>query len=422
MAKDKNMNGKSKFNRLYFGLGIGIMIMMSWPASAQQTFSISGKVMSDKLEIPGAVVMLSGFKTTVITNNEGVFTIPNLKPGKYDLIANMLGFSPSAKSVEITNKNVYTTIELKENTTSLNEVVIRVDDNREYNMRVFVQNFIGLSENSEQCEILNPEVIAFSFDAKSRVLYASASEMIEIHNKALGYKIKYLLEEFEADFKTNIVYFAGLPHFESVKARPAQMKNLNKNRWRAYQGSFNHFYKSVYEGKTEEAGFHVMHRRKIPNPDRLPDSLIEAKIQELSAHAFANVKSKVFSTNDSLFFWNKEKRKPTLISFVDTNKIDIHELVQEGTDELKEFTFEHELMVIFDKEQESGKYRFTNRSLTRPPKYKNHQASVIRLLKDKVQFFYNGLLYDPKSVIYEGYWSFEKLADQVPLDENFEDL
>ncbi|RZL55855.1 MAG: carboxypeptidase-like regulatory domain-containing protein [Pedobacter sp.] len=70
-------------------------------AFSQGTFSISGKVRDNGGVLPGAGVYLSGYKIATVVDNNGNFSLPNLKPGSYDLLVQMVGYLPFSKSVII---------------------------------------------------------------------------------------------------------------------------------------------------------------------------------------------------------------------------------------------------------------------------------------------------------------------------------
>ena len=101
-----------------------IFLLLIGHAFAQNTFSISG-IVRDKTEtLPGAGVYVSGYKIATATNNDGKFVIPNLKPGSYDILVQMIGYLPFSKNIIISDKSVTVDFTIKENTVLLNEVVI----------------------------------------------------------------------------------------------------------------------------------------------------------------------------------------------------------------------------------------------------------------------------------------------------------
>ena len=176
---------------------------------AQQTYTISG-IVKDKVGIlPGAGVYISGYKIATVTNEQGKFILPNLAPGNYDILVQMMGYTPFSKNIIISKKSEILNITLNENATLLKEVIIKPDPNRPYYIALFKDFFIGKTPNSMQCKILNTEILSFDDDKKNGMLTVTASDFLIIENLALGYRIKYLLEDFEYNYKKlkNKIYY-----------------------------------------------------------------------------------------------------------------------------------------------------------------------------------------------------------------------
>eukprot|EP01132_Coremiostelium_polycephalum_P020110 gene20110-23905_t len=218
-----------------------------------QNLSISGEVKDKKGEtLPGAGIYLSGYKMATVTNNEGRFVLTGLKPGNYDVLVQMMGFLPFTKNVILSDKSVSIDIKLEENTIQLNEVVIRTDPNREHYINLFKEFFIGKTPNAEKCKLLNPQVLDVDYDNNARLLTVKSNEFLVIENKALGYRLKYLLQYFEYNYNTRTIYYAGLPNFEELKGSSSKKRTWAKNREIAYYGSSQHFFKSLYQNRTKE--------------------------------------------------------------------------------------------------------------------------------------------------------------------------
>lgn len=194
-----------------------LFLFIGLSSYGQNSFNISG-VIRDKegKPIPGAGVYLSSYKMATVTNNEGEFVLPGLNPGNYDVLIEMMGYLPLSKNVVISNKSAKIAVILMENTIQLREVVIKADPNRDRYIKIFLQQFIGMTPNSAQCKLLNPQVLQTDFNKAENVLTVTANEFLIIENKSLGYRIKYLLNNFERDFKRNIVYYSGFPTYEDL--------------------------------------------------------------------------------------------------------------------------------------------------------------------------------------------------------------
>jgi hypothetical protein len=124
-------------------------------------------------------------------------------------------------------------------------------------MELFAKNFIGETVNAEKCELLNPQVLHFSFDHDKRILKATADEFLVIENRALGYKLKYLLTGFELDLNNSVCETEGYPYFEELAGSDSQQKKWESNRKKTYLSSGSHFFWALANNKIAEEGFQV---------------------------------------------------------------------------------------------------------------------------------------------------------------------
>jgi len=378
--------------------------------------SISGTVKDTKGEIlPGAGIYLSGYKIAAVSDNRGKFTLVNLKPGNYDVLIQMIGFLPYSKNVVISDKSIVLEATLHESVTQLKEVVINIDPNRQVYINLFKDRFIGKTPNAKNCKILNPEVIITEYDKAQRILKVTADEFLIVENQALGYRIKYLLKYFENDFNSNIIFFSGLPHFEELKGSKSKKKKWLKNREIAYAGSTQHFFKSLYNNKTKEEGFIIYKLREIENKNRLADKLIDYKVK-----LFTSQSRNTFLTdrsNDSLIYWQRKKNEPKTVEVLNRSEVLTDTLVKTIYKDLKTINYNDALYIMFTKERETKQYASTSgHSIGRPTDIPNYQISVVHMIDGPANFYEAGAVQDPKSLLYSGFWGYEKIADMVPLD------
>lgn len=394
---------------------IFLLLLIKLSTVAQGNFTISGVVRDDKETIPGAAIYLSGTKISTITNNEGKFSIGKLPAGNYDVLIQVVGYLPYSKSVTISDKNIHIDATIKANAVTLQEVVIKPDPNRLAYLNLFKEFFIGRTPNAKECKILNSEVLNIDYDKQARVLSVNSREFLIIENKALGYRIKYLLQNFEYDYRSRIVYFAGFPFFEEMKGSRSRINRWNKMRNTAYYGSSQHFFQSLYEGKTEADGF-VLHKlATINNKNRQPDSIINANIKRLSTGPNA-MSVLTFTKNDSLNYWLKERKKSKSIAVLNKANVLTDTLVKTYNQDVKSINFTDELFVMYTKERETEEYSNLGFQVSRAPDMGNFQVSLINLLDPPILFYRNGSIANPRSFLNKGFWAYEKMADAVPIE------
>jgi hypothetical protein len=382
---------------------------------AQEGYIISGVVKDNKEVLPGASVYVSGYKIATVTNGDGKFTLPKLAVGSYDILVQMIGYLPLSKNVIITDKPIMVELKLTESTTRLNEVVIKPDPDREYYLSLFRDFFIGKTPNAVQCKILNPNVLDIDYDKRSRILTVKTSDFLIIENQALGYRIKYLLEQFDYSFNDRMLFYAGYPTFEEMKGGKAKQRKWGKNREIAYLGSSQHFFASLHENKVSENGFVIYKRYEIPNSDRQPDSVIETNIKQImTGKRIASFADNVNTT--SMSYWTQERRKPKNLFLIDRHTILTDTLVKKFSPNFKMINYKDDLFVIYKNEKESVAYENSSFYVGRPKDLAGFQVSVIKMLRAPIYFYANGLIYNPRSTLYSGFWSYEKMADTVPMD------
>ncbi len=393
-----------------------LLLFFTSTAFGQATFSISGTIKDKTGVVVGASVYLSGYKISTASNGDGKFILSNLKPGNYDVLVQMIGYQPFSKNVLITDKSSVVELKLIESTTQLNEVVIKPNPDREWLINLFKEFFIGKTPNAAHCKILNTNILDIDHDKRSRIFTVKASDFLIIENQILGYRIKYLLESFEYNFNTKILFYAGYPVFEEMNGSSAKQKRWAKNRDIAYKGSSQHFYTSLYQNKVSEEGFVIYKRYEIPNKDRLPDSLIETNIKQLMTGKAINNLSIDNKNGNSINYWIKERRKPKTLHFIDRGTIYTDTLVKTFNVNFKKINYKDDLFVIYKNEREDSAYESTSFYQSRPKDFIGFQVSVIKMLKAPIYFYQNGVIYNPHSTLYSGYWSYEKMADIVPMD------
>ncbi|WP_316822501.1 carboxypeptidase-like regulatory domain-containing protein [Pedobacter gandavensis] len=404
-----------------------LFLLIALSSYGQNSFNISGTI-KDKTgqAIPGAGVYLSSYKTATVTNNEGQFILSNLKAGNYEILVEMMGYLPLSKNVILSDKSVKIDLVLKENTIQLQEVIIRSDPNRERYIKLFIQQFIGMTPNAEQCKLLNPQVIQTDFDKAANVLKVTANEFLIIENKSLGYRIKYMLENFERDFKNNIVYYSGHPYFEDLPGSKRKKQDWDKKREIAYLGSSQHFFRSLYQGSSVADGFVIYKLEKVPNRNRLPDSQINEHLKRLlkpgnpisRMNMVYGISQKGPSPlNDSIAYWRKQEAVPKTIEILNRAEIKTDTLVKSIYKNMKTINFNDDLYVIYTNERETKEYtELSGFALNRPLDIPNYQISLIHLLEAPVHFYMNGGILNSKSTLMSGFWAYEKMADTVPMD------
>jgi hypothetical protein len=231
-----------------------LIIFTNTTAGAHIGLSITGTVF-DKSNHPlkDATVFISGSEKITTTNDQGRFIFHTVDPGTFQLSVTHLGYSYYSQNVIVDKTSVNVDVVLSIRPIALNEVVIGSVNDWWANYKIFRRAFLGTSKNATDCEIINPKIL--SFTNKKKTLSADADDFLIIENKRLGYRIRYMLKDFQYDASTAIALYDGETSFEQLDGTEAEKQEWAKNRLETYKGSLMHFLRSVYQKNTLAEGF-----------------------------------------------------------------------------------------------------------------------------------------------------------------------
>jgi len=355
------------------------------PFACFAQYGITGKVLNtdNKKPVANASVFLSNTQSGTQTNVDGMFTLTGVKPGQYDLVISCIGYETLHKDLKVNGDIALATIEISAKTIVLNEVRIISDEERERNYQAFKNLFLGPSEFASDCKILNRDVVDISYDKQTWILSAKSDDFIEVENKALGYKIKYLLNTFSNDPKNTLFYFEGSAYFEELKGSKRQQHNWEKNRLKAYEGSSMHFLRSLPGNNFSKEGFKVLR--------------LIRKLKPATTIGAADTYTETIVT--------------TPLANYDFFKL----TTEKGTFAL---SFNDCLYVMYNKKKaDSPLERVFRTGDKAPPDYMTDYITTTIIFDQPYAFFdSNGIFTNPASVIFEGNWGKSRVADMLPVD------
>ncbi len=363
-----------------------LLFLLSLSSVAQTRHLITGNVIDERnTPLHGATVFLTGRMNITATDVNGNFILDNLSAGHYSVVITMIGYKPIVRDVTINDHDLKLSLQLSLQTTNLKAVTIHPDRSRLENLEVFKKQFLGETENAPQCKIQNSEVLTFNYDRKTGKLTASTDDVLIIKNLALGYKLKYVLLNFNYDESKNSVIYEGYPSFEELKGSSEEEIQWKINRRIAYLGSIHQFIRSIYDENCKAQGFIVY---KIKN--RSPFDLT--------------------SFNKSLIR-------------IDYRQVSFDTLLTAKDDHFKTLNFKDALYVIYSKGKEQVEYKNKNYSLDGV--YTDRwlpegQVSIVNLF-GPITIDENGLFIPTSNIYFEGYMGWEKVADLVPYEYNLEE-
>ncbi len=338
-----------------------------------QNFTVSGNVKNDVSGMPMAAASVFAQNTTfgTVTDNEGNFRL-QLPSGGYDLIISYTGYKPESRRISSSDAPAKINISLKEKEKELQEVAIistnEVMDGLAKYGGLFFEEFIGKLPDSNLCRIQNPEALHFFFSKRRNRLKVTATEPLIIKNNMLGYNIKYTLDSFTHEYNTNTSIYTGYPLFEEMPGNEEQMSKWLYARREAYKGSMLRFMRSVYNKNMAQQKFEIQFI--IKNNGK--DSALKLK----NPYAALN--------------YQKDDSTQTIEISPNQNNVG----------------------VLFLGDKPNDAYLQEN-----PGEPSSFQFSILGFKPgESIVIEQNGYFYDQNDISISGYWTWDKVAKQLPYN------
>ncbi len=349
-------------------------------------------------------------------DDKGRFKLTNVPAGVLDLVVSFIGYETISIKIKADTLKKPLLILLKPDAIALQGVTVkRLRNGFERYYPLFRDNFLGITNFSQDCILKNPKALWFSMNDDESELTIRADEPLEIENRALGYTIKYQLEEFRYSFNQSYISYYGFPFFQEMTTKNDKRKQKwHENREKAYFGSPQHFLKSTIQHNWANDGYKVytMIREEkrfflVPLFPEIKDSL-----GNIIQHA-AKAKKEIDSTDIILGknIWLHKVPNPKRSPYVQyLHKLPLDEnCVFEVKDEVPYLNFENYLYVFYEREFEEP--QFADLGKKDAP-----QVSILTLLEPKTLIESTGHLLSPLSILFEGHWGYEKMGEFLPID------
>ena len=367
------------------------ILFIFFPIILFSQMKIKGSVINEEGKgINAAKVYLDGSTFQVLTDTNGEFEL-DVPAHNYQLIVQKDLYESAFVSI-LKNTNQKFKITLYTEEIHLKEAVVSAlnKEDRTYFLNQFKNLFLGRKSAAELCKILNEDDLRISFRTEERILKVSSKKPILIQNQFLGYHVEYNLVHFEYDYSTGILSILGSSNFKEMKGSDSKLKKWKLNRSNSYNGSVEHFMKSLYQNNLADEGFDVKRLVRKENPDYL-------KFKEEFENSLSRIKI-------------NKPIPPKIISYLINQPVPIDSLVTEKN-QLKYLNFNGLYSVEYLKGKEDVDYAKKNNKNG----FKSNQISVFSI-HETIQLFADGTYYHPENLLVEGYWSYKKMADLLPID------
>lgn len=223
-----------------------------------QTGTIKGIVVDNRTRerLPFAVVYINYTTIGTSANDRGEFILRNIPVGQHDLVATFVGHHHQKHKI-IVKDSAEVSITIGLESKQLKEVKIQAKKDKSWDRQYekFKRLFLGNNVHAARCEILNPWVLDFESNDNG-FFTARASDVLEIENFSLGYKLYYEMLNFKVGTKDYLI--GGNVRFQPMDAGDSTTKNnWAKNRVEVYGGSSRHLFRSIINRTLNEEGFEL---------------------------------------------------------------------------------------------------------------------------------------------------------------------
>jgi hypothetical protein len=366
---------------------------------------ITGKVTNSdgKTPIYLANVFLSNTTAGSSTNNDGEFALRDLKPGEYNLIVSIVGYETYSTNVLVGDQPIRLNIKLNYKNNELREVTITTPANWKKYYDQFIRDFIGTDDNAKYCYVQNPQSLNFNYHKSKQELEAYTEDFLVVDNLSLGYRVKFLVNEFTSSKLTGIISSSGKRLFSELPGTRKQKEEWKKKRDMAYYGSAMHFYRSLYTNKLDQEGFQIMKLTRKLNPNRPPEEFIQDKIKKFNdGHHRDSVMYWIGMEDKSKYYKENLERTPLSLDGL------LFRTQQPGVFAVD---FSDCLYIRYVYKREETVFRDVFQPIDLP----NYETTIATITKP---FFFdtNGVVFGDSAPLYEGTWSKSKLSDLLPVD------
>jgi hypothetical protein len=185
----------------------------------------------------------------------------------------------------------------------------------------------------------------------------------------LGYNIRYSIDSFTHEYNTQITTYTGYPLFEEMQpADEFQKAKWDTARLIAYTGSALHFMRSIFNKDLAQQKFEIQ-------------------------------------------FLIKSNGKENAIKLKDPYGA-LHYQKDDSTQTVEILPNQNDLGILFTGAKPSENYLREN-----PGEPADFRFSIINFKpREGIVIEQNGYFYDQNDVTFSGYWSRDKVADQLPYD------
>ncbi|MBS1580411.1 MAG: carboxypeptidase-like regulatory domain-containing protein [Bacteroidetes bacterium] len=373
--------------------------------SSAQNIIVHGTVVDAATSAPvsNAMVFINQSTHGQITDSLGSFSITDVNETQFEIIVYAKQYEPII--YRFTKNQINKRIKFalfKKQTAKQPKTDSFLANNILKWQQLFLQEFLGVSTNAEDCYVANLSSLIFTVDTATRFINVTATEPLQVFNESLGYYITCYLHECTLTEKqelNSIEYYTW--YKPSTTKREEMITKWKTRRHDAYDASIMQFMRAFYKGSINNTVYSI---KKIIRyyEDESPSLFNNAK----KNNGASAVQTEAVATS------NNEYRYRKFIEVVDKEELPIAKI--RLTDTL------NNAMVFVGK----NKYQILYRSKIARLFYYNNGANETLSqtvtsslnLTDNLLIFSSGRFFDDTQLNIQGYWHLLRLADILPFD------
>lgn len=376
--------------------------------------TITGKVIdSDNKEpLPFANVFVDNSTLGDATDTAGEFLIEDVPNSSVEVVVSYVGYK--SKSVRVDYEEGLRTseviIELELDAIALESIQVvgknrkRLSREERQSFRNFKDEFIGRSDNADDCVIVNPQVLEVQMLDSTSNYSVTAEDILYIENNALGYRIGYLLDEFR--FVNGQKMLVGNAKFEEMEPHSRrQFRKWKEAREEAYKGSLQHFLNSLIEGRLEQEGFLVNLIQYDPVTSEYTTPLNPPSVEDIIT----------VTPTDDPFFYVFETKSDIEVTYTKAYEDDKYKKLYRSSSKSGnyKYTDKKSRSRIAIGDQSVNSYQVMGLDLDEVALF---QKSILFFEKMELKILYPGQFTDGGAYFIGGWWRWGAFSDMVPLN------
>ncbi|PSQ72320.1 MAG: carboxypeptidase regulatory-like domain-containing protein [Bacteroidetes bacterium QH_2_64_26] len=262
---------------------VAVWGLIALVASAQPSDPpiVRGRVLDAETNepLPHTHVFVAQSMNGTVTDSTGRFRLDAVHPGAKQLYLSRVGYANRAVPLRPTpGRTQVFTLRLEPEVLETPSVTVSAERDEDWYERLdrFKRLLIGPSGYADDCTLVNPEVLRFEKKWWGK-FEVQAEKPLIIENRALGYRLKYFLKEFEE--RGSVVRWDGEPLFEPLSPEDSlEAARWQQNRREVYRGSLRHFLEALLHDRLDEEQFDLYRLprasafRHTSRADRFPTS------------------------------------------------------------------------------------------------------------------------------------------------------